>query len=96
IYAGYQLTNGELFKIGDITVKGESRLDTYYFRNRVGVNNYEMEWTTKIYLTLTDRLFFNVTHSAYAYREATGRWSWVNELLVGLNVLFDRRIPFIY
>jgi 5'-nucleotidase, C-terminal domain len=95
IYSGWQLTNGELFKIWGASVKGESRLDGYFIKKEDQSTSYEIQATSKLFFTVSEKLFFNITHGVYAYRESGKSWSFAMDILLGINILFDVRIPFI-
>ncbi|MBN2722710.1 MAG: 5'-nucleotidase C-terminal domain-containing protein [Deltaproteobacteria bacterium] len=95
LYAGWQLINGDIMKLKHFTLKGESRLDMYVFKStRDGIFSSEISSSNKLYISLTERLFLNITNEVYAFKKASGRWSVGVDLLFGLNVIYDMRIPF--
>ncbi len=95
IYAGWQLNNGDLFKVFGQGVKGESRLDGFILDSDGTPKAYEIQATNKLYFALSNRIFFNFTHEAYALKRQGGNWSFAMDFLFGFNVLFDARVPFI-
>lgn len=95
LYAGWQLNNGDLFKVFGQGVKGESRLDGYILDSDGQPLNYEVQLSNKLYFALNNRIFFSFTHEAYALKREGTRWSFAMDFLFGFNVLFDARVPFI-
>ena len=55
-----------------------------------------MKASSKLYLTFSERLFFTFSHELYAYRERGMAWSWGNEILLGVNILTDFRLPLLF
>ncbi len=95
LYAGWQLNNGDLFKVFGQGVKGESRLDGFILDSDGQPLNYEIQLSNKLYFALNNRIFFSFTHEAYALKREGDRWSFAMDFLFGFNVLFDARVPFI-
>ena len=95
LYAGWQLNNGDVFKVFGQGVKGESRLDGYVLDSDGEPLNYEIQMSNKLYFALNNRIFFSFTHEAYALKRDGERWSFAMDFLFGFNVLFDVRVPFI-
>ena len=95
LYAGWQLNNGDVFKVFGNGVKGESRLDGYILDSDGQPLNYEISMSNKLYFALNNRIFFSFTHEAYALKREGDRWSFAMDFLFGFNVLFDVRVPFI-
>lgn len=95
LYAGWQLNNGDLFKVFGQGVKGESRLDGYILDSDGQPLNYEIQLSNKLYFAMNNRIFFSFTHEAYALKREGSRWSFAMDFLFGFNVLFDVRVPFI-
>lgn len=95
LYTGWQLANGDILKFRRFTLKGESRLDAYFFRsNEDGIYSGEVSSTNKLYVAITDRFFLNITNEIYAIKRSGTAWGVGIDVTFGLNILFDVRTPF--
>jgi hypothetical protein len=97
LYFGWQLTNGDLFKLFGLKLKGESYLDYYISKPFYGSDDFshEIKINSKIYFAVTEKFFFNLTHEFYGYRNSSKSWSFTSNFLIGLNFIMDGRLPVI-
>ena len=90
--AGYQLKRFDVFKLLGKPVQFESELE-YFFNSIGGANIQELRSLSRLYFSLTHRLFFTASYNAYLYRTAEVRVpGHSNEINVGLNFLWDKTV----
>ncbi len=90
-YFGWQLTGGPLTTIYGTPLKGESRLDGYFYQQ--GKKTWDIQATTKVYLVTSESLSFFMSHTLTAYKKGSESWLWVTEFMFGLNFTVDGSIP---
>jgi len=93
-YFGWNLLNGKIVKLSNITLKAESRLDSYFQKNRNNYNfSYEVKLSSKLYFLLSEQLYFNISQETYSYKSGDLPWSTSFNLVFGISYSINGRIP---
>lgn len=90
LFVGYTLRKVQLIADPRHPLSLSSRLD-FSATSLASARRVQLTWQTKLLFALTRHLHLSVGHQIYAIDNRYARWSWSNDLSLGLTLAVDRR-----